>query len=61
MRTTIGQVHDYVHVAQQHGIAPRPVILLPGNPTEQLQELLQNLGIALAVESEDGGLVVYEA
>lgn len=59
-RTAIGQVLDYVHVAQEHGIVAQPVILLPGPPLKQMRQLLRNVGITLVVQSDEGGFTISE-
>jgi hypothetical protein len=51
VRTAIGQVLDYAHVATAHGWPATPVILLPGQPEPDLVELIAKLGIVLAVRS----------
>ncbi|WP_089876805.1 MULTISPECIES: hypothetical protein [unclassified Leifsonia] len=51
VRTAIGQVLDYVYVAEKAKIAATPVILLPGRPSEDLVELLHRLGITLIVRT----------
>jgi len=59
VRTAIGQVLDYVHIASGQGVQARPVILLPGRPEPDLVELLDSLGIILVVR-QDGGFEVIE-
>jgi hypothetical protein len=54
VRTAIGQVLDYAHVAKGAGKAAVPMVLLPGKPAQDLIELMNELGIILAVRSEDG-------
>lgn len=49
VRTAIGQVLDYVHIARLQHIEALPVILLPGRPEQDLVELIAELGITLAV------------
>lgn len=58
VRTAIGQVLDYVHIAQKAGLATTPVILLPGTPEADLVELIARLGITLIVRSHDAFEVV---
>ncbi|GAB3572785.1 hypothetical protein GCM10027406_00230 [Leifsonia lichenia] len=58
VRTAIGQVLDYVHIARNAGLEARPVILLPGTPEPDLAELIANLGITLVVRSDDAFEVV---
>lgn len=47
VRTAIGQVLDYVHVAAKSGLRASPVVLLPGSPERDLQELMSDLGITI--------------
>lgn len=54
VRTAIGQVLDYVHVARKAGLDATPVILLPGPPEEDLRELMHTLGITLVRRIDDG-------
>ncbi|QLD11661.1 hypothetical protein [Microbacterium oleivorans] len=54
VRTAIGQVLDYVHIAAKAGLLAAPVILLPGTPELDLQELMHELGITLATRTSDG-------
>ncbi|NQX12261.1 hypothetical protein HQQ80_11540 [Microbacteriaceae bacterium VKM Ac-2855] len=54
VRTAIGQVLDYVNVAERAGILARPVVLLPGFPEDDLVDLMHRLGIGLAVATADG-------
>jgi len=54
VRMAIGQVLDYVHIAAKAGLPAAPVILLPGTPEPDLQELMHELGITLAVRAGDG-------
>ncbi len=49
VRTAIGQVLDYVHVARKAGIEAVPVVLLPGRPSEDLVGLISGLGVRLIV------------
>jgi hypothetical protein len=49
VRTAIGQVLDYAHVANEQGLAAVPVILLPGHPEQDLQNLITSLNIITAV------------
>ncbi|WP_454110864.1 hypothetical protein [Leifsonia shinshuensis] len=58
VRTAIGQVLDYVHVAMRAGISATPVILLPGYPTPDVVRLLATREIALVVRSGSGFEVV---
>lgn len=58
VRTAIGQVLDYVHVAAKAGLRATPVILLPGAPERDLQELMSDLGITVAMRSDDGFQVI---
>ncbi|MDN4597596.1 hypothetical protein [Leifsonia virtsii] len=53
VRTAIGQVLDYVHVAEQAGRSATPVVLLPSRPTPDLVELLGRHGITLVVRHDD--------
>lgn len=54
IRTAIGQVLDYVHVAAKAGLDASPVILLPGRPESDLVELMMKLGIVVIVQIADG-------
>ncbi|MBB2974979.1 hypothetical protein FHX49_000520 [Microbacterium endophyticum] len=45
VRTAIGQVLDYVHIAAKAGLTALPVILLPGEPESDLVELMFSLNI----------------
>lgn len=53
VRTAIGQVLDYRHVARKAGRESTPVILLPGRPELDLVELMSSLGITLAFRDGD--------
>lgn len=55
VREAVGQVLDYVNVAQQSGLSASPAILLPGRPERDLQSLLSKHGIVLASRSGSGG------
>lgn len=58
VREAIGQVLDYVNVAELSGMEdPKPVILLPGAPARSMQKLIHELGITLVFRSET---VVFE-
>ncbi|MCJ1702776.1 hypothetical protein [Rathayibacter sp. VKM Ac-2926] len=50
VRMAIGQVLDYVHVAQAQNRKAIPVILLPGHPEPDLQVLITGLGIITIVQ-----------
>lgn len=54
VRTAIGQVLDYAHIATLEGKGGTPVILLPGRPEKDLVELIAQLGIILVVRDGDG-------
>jgi hypothetical protein len=54
VRTAIGQVLDYAHVARKAGLSVTPVILLPGMPESELVELISRLQITLVVRAADG-------
>lgn len=54
LRTAIGQVLDYAHVAKKAGLDAVPVILLPGSPQEDLRELAHSVGITLVTRSSGG-------
>ena len=58
VRTAIGQVLDYVHVAAKAGLRTTPVVLLPGPPERDLQELMSDLGITVAVRDDDSFRVI---
>ena len=49
VRTAIWQVLDYANVANQNGYSAIPVILLPGHPEPDLQQLILSLNIITAV------------
>lgn len=53
VRTAIGQVLDYVHVANRFNIHAAPVVLFPAAPTDELVELIHSVGITLAQPSAD--------
>ncbi|MFJ4159593.1 hypothetical protein [Microbacterium testaceum] len=53
VRTAIGQVLDYAHVASKAGLNTAPAILLPGPPEEDLRELVHAVGITLIVRVDD--------
>lgn len=53
VRTAIGQVLDYVHVAEQAGRSATPVVLLPSRPTPDLVALLGRHGITLVVRDDE--------
>lgn len=59
VRTAIGQVLDYTHVAERHGTAARPMVLLPGRPAPDLMTLMSKLGITVAFRG-DGDFEVVE-
>ncbi|WP_223263028.1 hypothetical protein [Arthrobacter sp. NamB2] len=48
VRTAIGQVLDYVHVARRFSIDATPVVLFPAAPAGDLVELIHSVGITLA-------------
>lgn len=54
IRMAIGQVLDYVHLAAKHGITASPVVLLPGRPETDLQDLMGSLGIITAIRTDSG-------
>ncbi len=54
VRTAVGQVLDYRHIARKAGRDSSPVILLPGRPEPDLLELVSSLGIVLAFRDGDG-------
>lgn len=61
VRTAIGQVLDYVHIATNAGLLGlSPVILLPGTPESDLLELMTRLGITVVIEV-DSGFTVLES
>lgn len=53
VRTAIGQVLDYAHVAARHGIDVNPMVLLPGSPAPDLRDLMASLGIAIAFRVDE--------
>ena len=61
VRTAIGQVLDYVHIAKLEDLDASPVILLPGRPERDLVELIAELGIILAVRRGDSFEVLEPA
>lgn len=58
VRTAIGQVLDYAHVAARHGINANPMVLLPGRAASDLMDLLASLGIAVAYRVDEGFEIV---
>lgn len=58
VRMAIGQVLDYAHLATNQGISAIPVILLPGEPSHDLQSLISKLGIILAVRERDSFRII---
>ena len=58
VRTAIGQVLDYVHIARRESLVTSPLILLPGRPEQDLVELVDELGIILSYRRDDGFAVV---
>lgn len=54
VREAIGQVLDYVHVAERSNISAEPVILLPGRPGTDLVDLMHRHGIILAIRDGEG-------
>src|SRR5690606_5677887 len=53
-RMAIGQVLDYTHLAKKHGIDAAPVILLPGRPEPDLQDLISSLNITTVIRTDTG-------
>lgn len=53
VRTAIGQVLDYAHIARRAGFTVTPVILLPGLPEQELLQLMATLDITVVVRSGD--------
>lgn len=53
VRMAIGQVLDYSQLARRDGLEALPVILLPGLPDIDLQQLIASLGIALATRTRE--------
>ncbi|WP_350001718.1 hypothetical protein [Pseudarthrobacter sp. WHRI 8279] len=53
VRTALGQVLDYVHVARRFNIDATPVVLFPAAPSFDLVELIHSVGITLAHRSAD--------
>lgn len=51
VRTAIGQVLDYAHIARRAGFTVTPVILLPGHPERELLQLMATLDITVVVRS----------
>lgn len=58
VRTAIGQVLDYAHLAQRASIEAAPMLLFPGRPAQDLVELVDSLGILLSYRRDDGFAVV---
>lgn len=58
VRTAIGQVLDYVHIAKKESLVAAPLILLPGRPEQDLVELVDELGIILSYRRDDGFAIV---
>ncbi|MFK3669861.1 hypothetical protein ACI2IX_06780 [Leifsonia aquatica] len=58
VRHAIGQVLDYVHVAEEAGIRAAPVVLLPGRPTPDLVSLMHRHKIVIALRDGLGFEVV---
>lgn len=54
VREAVGQVLDYVNVAERSGLSAVPAVLLPGKPEKDLQGLLAKHGIVLAAQTERG-------
>ena len=52
IRMAIGQVLDYVHLAAQLGLQMKPAVLLPSLPSNDLVDLIQELGIQLIYKSD---------
>ncbi|MDR6988950.1 hypothetical protein J2Y66_003458 [Paenarthrobacter nitroguajacolicus] len=53
VRTAIGQVLDYVHIARRFNISATPIVLFPAAPSGDLVELIHSIGITLAHRSEE--------
>jgi len=53
VRTAIGQVLDYAHIARRAGFTVTPVILLPGHPEQELLQLMATLDITVVVRRGD--------
>lgn len=53
VREAVGQVLDYVNVAERSGLVAAPAILLPGRPEKDLQALLARHRIVLAARNAD--------
>ncbi len=51
VRLAIGQVLDYLNLAEMLGINATPAILLPGLPSQDLVHLIERLGITLIYQS----------
>lgn len=54
LRTAIGQVLDYAHLAESQDMHVRPMILLPGHPESDLLALMRRLGISTAIQTTEG-------
>lgn len=54
VRSALGQVLDYVNLAEMAGVRAKPVILLPGLPAPDLRSLLRRYGVTLVTrDGED--------
>ncbi len=58
VRTAIGQVLDYAHLARSVSLEAMPLVLLPGRPAQDLVDLVDSLGILLSYRRDDGFAVV---
>lgn len=58
VRTAMGQVLDYVYVAEKAKIVAAPVVLLPGHPSSDLIGLLHRHGVTLIVRAGAGFEVI---
>lgn len=54
VRTALGQVLDYQHVAKNNGLSVRCGLLFPGPPVKDLIELCSKLDVAVYVRDQTG-------
>ena len=56
VRTAIGQVLDYQHVAQKNGLDVTCALLFPGAPVDDLVELCAKLGVQVFARDANGNV-----
>ncbi|MBD8467820.1 hypothetical protein IFU30_16260 [Plantibacter sp. CFBP 8798] len=59
VRTAIGQVLDYAHIARRAGLSVSPVVLLPGRPDGELLQLMGTLDIVVIMPRNGRFDVIY--